>query len=145
VVAGALGVELAGRRGEFMDAIHTAPIWILSLAVLLQLVALIARTEAWHVCVRATGATVGRRRLFRAAGVGCVASVLNGSLGVATRIASLRRTAPRDSPRVPALLAAEVPIISGEITLTALFSFTEIKARSAHPGPSPAASAAHEP
>jgi hypothetical protein len=32
VVAGALGVELAGRRGEFMDAIHTAPIWILSLA-----------------------------------------------------------------------------------------------------------------
>jgi hypothetical protein len=76
------------------------------------------------VCVRATGATVGRRRLFRAASVGCVASVLNGSLGVATRIASLRRTAPRDSPRVPALLAAAVPIISVEITLTALFSFT---------------------
>lgn len=48
VVAGALGVELAGQRGHFMDAIRPAPIWILSLAVLLQLVALIARTEAWH-------------------------------------------------------------------------------------------------
>ncbi|MFZ1995592.1 MAG: lysylphosphatidylglycerol synthase domain-containing protein [Solirubrobacteraceae bacterium] len=124
VVAGALGLELAGRGGQFVDAIRTAPIGILSLAVLLQLVALISRTEAWHVCVRATGATVGRRRLFRAAGVGCLASVLNGSLGVAARIASLRRTAPHESPRVPALLAAEVPIISVEIALTALFSFT---------------------
>ncbi|MGZ4284261.1 MAG: lysylphosphatidylglycerol synthase domain-containing protein [Solirubrobacteraceae bacterium] len=126
VVAGALGVELAGRRGQFMAAIHAAPIWILSLVVLLQLVALIARTEAWHVCVRATGATVGRRPLFRAAGVGYLASLINGSLGVAARIAALRRTAPDDSPHVPALLAAEVPIISVEIALTAVFSFTLI-------------------
>ncbi len=126
VVAGALGVELAGRRGQFTAAIHAAPIWILSLVVLLQLVALIARTEAWHVCVRATGATVGRRPLFRAAGVGYLASVLNGSLGVAARIAALRHTAPRDSPHVPALLAAEVPIISVELALTAIFSFTLI-------------------
>ncbi|MGZ6597664.1 MAG: hypothetical protein ACXVFH_20130 [Solirubrobacteraceae bacterium] len=105
VVAGALGVELAGRRGQFMAAIRTAPIWILSLVVLLQLVALVARTEAWHVCVRATGATVGRRPLFRAAGVDYLASLLNGSLEVAARIAALRRTAPDDSPHVPALLA----------------------------------------
>ncbi len=126
VVAGALGAELAGRRGQFTAAIRTAPIWILSLAVLLQLVALIARTEAWHVCVRATGATVGRRPLFRAAGVGYLASVLNGSLGVAARIAALRRTAPHDSPHVPALVAAEVPIISVEVALTAVFSFTLI-------------------
>jgi uncharacterized membrane protein YbhN (UPF0104 family) len=126
IVAGALGVELAGRRGQFTAAIHAAPIWILSLVVLLQIVALIARTEAWHVCVRATGATVGRRPLFRAAGVGYLASVLNGSLGVAARIAALRSTAPHDSPHVPALLAAEVPIISVEIALTAIFSFTLI-------------------
>ena len=126
VVAGALGVELAGRRGQFMAAIRAAPIWILLLLVLLQLVSLIARTEAWHVCVRATGATVGRRPLFRAAGVGYLASLLNGSLGVAARIATLRRTAPDNSPHVPALLAAEVPIISVEIALTAVFSFTLI-------------------
>jgi hypothetical protein len=124
VVAGALAVELAGQRGQFTAAIHAAPIWILSVVALLQLVALIARTEAWHVCVRATGATVGRRPLFRAAGVGYLASLLNGSLGVAARIAALRRTCPNDSPRVPALLAAEVPIISVEAALTAIFSFT---------------------
>lgn len=126
MVAGALGVELAGRRGQFTAAMHAAPIWILSLVVLLQLVALVARTEAWNVCVRAAGATVGRRPLFRAAGVGYLASVINGSLGVAARIAALRRTAPNDSPHVPALLAAEVPIISVEIALTAIFSFTLI-------------------
>jgi uncharacterized membrane protein YbhN (UPF0104 family) len=126
VVAGALGVALAGRRGQFTAAIHAAPIWILSVVVLLQIVALLARTEAWHVCVRATGATVGRRPLFRAAGVGYLASVINGSLGVAARIAALRRSAPHDSPHVPALVAAEVPIISVEIALTALFSFTLI-------------------
>ena len=96
------------------------------LVVVLQVVALVARTEAWHVCVHATGATVGRRPLFRAAGVGYLASVLNGSLGVAARIAALRRTAPHESPHVPALLAAEVPIISVEIALTAVFSFTLI-------------------
>ena len=126
VVTGALVVALAGRRGQFEAAIHAVPIWILSLVVLLQLVSLIARTEAWFVCVHATGATVGRRPLFRAAGVGYLASVINGALGVATRIAALRRTAPHASPHVPALLAAEVPIISVEIALTAIFSFTLI-------------------
>ena len=126
VVGGVLAAELAGRRGQFEASIHAAPTWTLATLVLLQIVALLARTEAWHVCVRATGATVGRRRLFRAAGVGYLASVINGSLGLAARIASLRRAAPEDSPRVPALLAAEVPIISVEVALTAIFSFTLI-------------------
>jgi hypothetical protein len=87
-------------------------------------VSLLSRTEAWYVCVRATGATVARRMLFRAAGVGYLASVVNGSLGVAARITSLRRTAPDDCPRVPALLAAELPIVAVEVALTAIFSFT---------------------
>jgi hypothetical protein len=126
VVAVALGVELAGRRGQFTSALHAAPIWILSVAMLLQIVALVARTEAWNVCVRATGATVTRRLLFRAAGVGYLASVLNGSLGMAARIASLRRAAPQTSPRVPTLLAAEVPIVSVEVALAAIFCFTLI-------------------
>ena len=124
IVGGALVVELAGRRGQFTAALHAAPIWILSVATVLQIVALLSRTEAWYVCVRATGATVARRVLYRAAGVGYLASVVNGSLGLAARIASLRRSAPETSPPVPALLAAEVPIISVEIALVAIFSFT---------------------
>jgi uncharacterized membrane protein YbhN (UPF0104 family) len=125
-VTGALGVELTGRGGQFTAALHSAPIWILSLAIALQGVSLLARTEAWNVCVRATGATVTRRVLFRAAGFGYLLSLINGSLGLAARIASLRRAAPETSPRIPALLAAEIPIISVEAVLTAMFSFTLI-------------------
>lgn len=40
MVASALGVELAGRRGQFMDAIGAAPIWDPVVGVLFQLVAL---------------------------------------------------------------------------------------------------------
>ncbi len=127
-VTSALVVVLAGRRGQFTTALHALPLWLLVLAVLLQIVALLSRTEAWHVCVRATGATVSRRILYRSAGVGYLASVLNGSLGLAARLTSLRRSAPDTSPRVPALLAAEVPIISVEVALAAIFSFTLVSA-----------------
>ena len=126
VVTGVLGLELAGRRRQFTTALHTAPLWLLAIAALLAVVALLARTEAWYLCVRAAGGTVGRKIMFRAAGVGYLASVLNGSLGVAARVTALRRAAPTNAPRVPTLLAAEVPIISVEIALVAIFSFTLI-------------------
>jgi hypothetical protein len=126
IVTGALGAELSGQRGKFSAALHAAPLSVLLLVMMLQIVALLARSEAWRVCVRAAGGTVSRRVLFSAAGIGYLASVLNGSLGLASRIACLRRVAPDASPRVPALLAAEVPIIAVEVALAALFSFTLI-------------------
>ncbi len=125
-VTGVLGFVLAGHRGQFVAALHSAPISLLAVSVGLQIVALLARSEAWNVCVRAAGGTVPRRLLFRAAGVGYLASVVNGSLGMATRIASLRRVAGDRAPRVPALVAAEVPIITVEVVLAAVFSFTLI-------------------
>jgi uncharacterized membrane protein YbhN (UPF0104 family) len=124
VVTGGLGFLIAGRGGQFIAALRSAPIPVLALAASLQIVALLARSEAWNICVRAAGGTVGRRVLFRAAAVGYVASILNGSFGMAARIASLRRAAPQTSPRVPALMAAEVPIITVELALVAIFSFT---------------------
>jgi hypothetical protein len=122
----ALGVELSGRREQFVTALHAVPITILVLVIVLQLCALLARSEAWFVCVGAAGGTVARRLLFRAAGIGYLASVLNGSLGLAARLTCLRRVAPDTTPRVPALLAAEVPIIAVEVALAAIFSFTLI-------------------
>ncbi|MGO9887859.1 MAG: hypothetical protein ACLP0L_08125 [Solirubrobacteraceae bacterium] len=121
-----LGFVLARRRGQFTAALHTAPVSLLALAAALQIVALLARSEAWNVCVRAAGGTVTRRLLFRAAGIGYLASLVNGSVGMAVRIASLRRIAPQTAPRVPALVAAEVPIITVEVALAAIFSFTLI-------------------
>jgi uncharacterized membrane protein YbhN (UPF0104 family) len=123
-VAAVLSVVLARRHAEFVTALHSASPLLLVVALLLQIVALLARSEAWNVCVRAAGGSVTRRTLFRAAGIGCLASVVNGSVGMAARITSLRRAAPQSTPRVPALVAAEVPIITVEVALAAIFSFT---------------------
>jgi uncharacterized membrane protein YbhN (UPF0104 family) len=119
-----VGVALAPRSGDFGVALRAASPWTLGLAAFLQIVALVARSEAWHVCVRAMGATVSRRRLYRASSVGYVAAVVNGQVGVAARLAALRRTCPRESPKIPALLTAELPILAIEAALAALFSFT---------------------
>jgi len=123
-VAGALAWALAGQRDEFATALGSAPVWVLALAAALQVLALVSRSEAWFASVKAAGGTVSRRRLHRAAGTGNLASVVNVQLGAAARIAVLRRTAPADSPRVPALIAAEVPILTVEATLAAAASFT---------------------
>src|SRR3984957_10478004 len=124
VVAGLLVYVLAGRGSQFSAALRTAPLTLVGLSVLLQIGALLARTEAWTICVRAAGGTVGRRGLFRSAAFGCLASIVNGSVGMAVRVASVRRAAPLTTPRASALVAAEVPIITVELALVALFSFT---------------------
>jgi uncharacterized membrane protein YbhN (UPF0104 family) len=123
-VTGVLVYVLGDRREEFGAALRTAPVLVLLAAVALQIVALVARSEAWHVCVDAAGGTVGRRRLFRAAGMGYLGSQLNSQLGTAARIAVLRRSAPDECPRVPAMIAAEVPILTIEAVLAAVASFT---------------------
>ena len=124
VVGAVLAYVLAGRGAQFSAALRTAPLDLLALSVLLQIGALLARTEAWTICVHAAGGTVGRRVLFRSAAVGCIASIVNGSVGMAVRVASVRRAAPQTTPRASALVAAEVPIITVELALVAIFSFT---------------------
>jgi hypothetical protein len=124
LVAGVLAYVLAGRGAQFSAALGTAPIALLALSVLLQIGALLTRTEAWTICVRAAGGTASRRVLYRSAAFGCLASIVNGSVGMAVRIASVRRAAPTTTPRAPALVAAEVPIITVELALVAIFSFT---------------------
>ena len=123
-VALVLAWALAGRRDEFAAALGSAPVWLLLLAALLQIVALVSRSEAWHASVAAAGGTVTRRRLFGASALGNLASVVNSQLATAARITVLRRSAPDDTPCVSALIAAEVPILSVEIALAALASFT---------------------
>jgi len=124
VVTAALAYVLSDRREEFGTALKAAPLGILLAATALQLLALVSRTEAWHVSVTAAGGTVGRRCLYRAASLGYLGSQLNSHVGTAARIGALRRSAPADSPRVPALIAAEIPILTIEAVLAALASFT---------------------
>lgn len=115
---------LAGRWGQFASAATAAPWWALTAAAALQTASLLARTEAWNVCVHAAGGTVGRRRLYRAAGVGYLGNIVNGEIGFAARIASLRRAAPRETPKAVVIAATEIPIVLMEVGLATLFSFT---------------------
>jgi uncharacterized membrane protein YbhN (UPF0104 family) len=126
IVAGALAIAMIGKHDEFAAALHAAPIWILGIAVVLHICWLVARSEAWNVCVGAAGGRVGRRRLYRAASIGYLGNTFNGHFGMAVRIAALRRSAPADSPRASVLVAAEAPILMVEAALAALMSFTLI-------------------
>ena len=115
---------LAGRRDEFGEALSSAPAWVLGVTALLQIVALVSRSEAWHLTIEAAGGTVARRVLYRASSMQVLGSVVNGHLGVAMRIAALRRSSPETCPKVPTLVAAEFPILAVEAMLAALASFT---------------------
>ena len=97
---------------------------MLLLATALQGVALVSRCEAWRTCVVAAGATISRRRLFHAGGLGNLGSLVNAQVGAASRIAVLRRSGRDEVPHVPALIASEVPILAIEAALAVLASFT---------------------
>src|SRR4051794_1119586 len=126
IVTAVVVIALWGKREDFATAIEKAPLWLLGCAVLLQIIALLTRTEAWRTCVIAAGGTVGRRRLYRASSMGYVGSLVNAQLGTAARIAALRRSAPDESPNVAPLLTAEVPIMVVEGMLAAVASVTLI-------------------
>jgi uncharacterized membrane protein YbhN (UPF0104 family) len=119
-------VLLAGRRHEFAADLSSVALWVLAATVLLQVVALVARSEAWHLSIEAAGGSVARRVLFRASSMQVLGSVVNAHLGVAARIAALRRSSPSVCPQVPTLVAAELPILAVEAALAALTSFTLI-------------------
>jgi uncharacterized membrane protein YbhN (UPF0104 family) len=126
LAAAVLAVVLEGHRDDFATALSRASVGVLALSAALQVVALLARTEAWHRTIEAAGGTVPRRALYRASSMGYVGSMLNAQLGTVARIAALRRSSPVDAPGVATLLAAEVPILAIEAGLAAATSVTLI-------------------
>jgi uncharacterized membrane protein YbhN (UPF0104 family) len=124
IVTAVLVIALWGKRDDFVTALETAALWQLGVAVVLQLVALLTRTEAWRICVLAAGGTIGRRRLYRASSMGFLGNLVNAQLGTAARIAALRRSAPEESPTIAPLITAEVPIMVVEGLLAAIASIT---------------------
>jgi uncharacterized membrane protein YbhN (UPF0104 family) len=125
-VMAALVIGLYDKREAFSESLGAASVTVLAGAVALQVVWLIARSEAWHVCVVAAGGDCGRRPLYRAAAIGYLGNLLNSNFGLAVRITELRRTAPANAPSAGALVAAELPIVVIEIGLAAICSFTLI-------------------
>jgi len=126
-VAAALIFVLRGRHHEFATAASRATPWVLAFAVIGQIVALLARSEAWHLSIREAGGSISRRVLYRASSMQVLGSLLNGQLGVAARIAALRRSSgTQRCPQVSTLIAAEFPILAVEAVLAGLASFTLI-------------------
>jgi uncharacterized membrane protein YbhN (UPF0104 family) len=117
-------VGLWGKRDDFTEAFSSASALVLAVAIGTQVIWLIARSEAWHVCVEAAGGRVDRRRLYRAAAVGYLGNLFNANVGLGVRIAALRRSAPDHSPSPKVLIAAELPILVIEMALAALLCFT---------------------
>ena len=66
VTAAMLAFLLAGRGDEFAAALSGPAAWVLA-DVLLQIVALLARSEARHLSIRVAGGTVDRRVFYRTA------------------------------------------------------------------------------
>jgi hypothetical protein len=122
--AALLAFLLAGRRHGFAAALSGPAVWVLAVTALLQIVALLVRSESWHLTIQAAGGTVDRRVLYRASSIQVLGSVINGQLRVAARIAALRRSSPAVSLEVPTLIAAEFPVLAVEATPAALTSFT---------------------
>jgi uncharacterized membrane protein YbhN (UPF0104 family) len=81
LVAIALAIALAGHGHDFIVALGSAPFWVLGIAVVLHVLWLLARTEAWGVCIEAAGGTLGRRSLYRASSIGYLANIFNGQFG----------------------------------------------------------------
>src|SRR5215210_4727474 len=124
VVAIALAIGLAGHGHEFVVALRSAPIWVLGVAIALHVLWLLARSEAWRVCIEAAGGSISRKRLYHASSLGYLGNIFNGQFGLAVRIAALRRSSPTQCPKAPVLLTAELPIVIVEMGLAAIFSFT---------------------
>jgi uncharacterized membrane protein YbhN (UPF0104 family) len=124
LVIAALAFALHKDRHEFVTALGAAPLWVLGAAIALHVFWLLARSEAWSVCISAAGGSVSRRRLYRASSLGYLANIFNGQFGLAVRIAALRHSAPADSPKPAVLVAAELPVVAVEIALAAICSFT---------------------
>ena len=92
--AAILAFLLAGRRDDFATALSGATAGVLAVTVLLQIVALLARSEAWHLTIEEAGGTVDRRVLYRASSMGVLGGLLNAQAGG-------RRSDRRAAPLVP--------------------------------------------
>ncbi len=128
VASAGLAIIVATKGAQFSTAFASVSPAILAIAVGIELLWIIARVKAWAVCIDAAGGSVKQRTLFRSASLGYLGNLLNPQVGLAVRIAALRRAAPIDAPRASVLATAELPIVIVEAGLAAILSFTLVGA-----------------
>ena len=116
---GVLGAVLWPHADEMWDSAKLVS-WEAGLAlVLLHLVALVLRAEAWEMCVRAAGSPVGRRDLHASSAFRFLAdTIVPTYVGAWVRVAILKKLDPERAPTVGQMVSADVILLLVEAGIT---------------------------
>jgi hypothetical protein len=108
------------RADEVEDALQSVPVWAFAAVVLLHVLTLAARSEAWRLVVAAIDDRVPPRTAVHAANAGAFAAgAVLAHLTLPTRVLLLRRLAADRAPRPAHIAIADAPIFLLELCLTA--------------------------
>ena len=114
---GVLAAVIAPRAGEVADSLGRVGVGSFAAIVLLGCVAMVLRTAAWQVAIRAAGGRVLAVEAHFASSASYVVGLLSPYLGVATRIAVIRNRVPDRSPSTSQQIAAESVLMVVETAL----------------------------
>lgn len=116
---GVLAAVLWPHAGEMWDSAKLVS-WEAGLAlVVLHLVALVLRAEAWEMCVRAAGSPVARRDLHASSAFRFLAdTVVPTYVGAWVRVAILKKLDAERAPTVGQMVTADVILLLVEAGIT---------------------------
>lgn len=121
VVLAILGVIVVRRAHDVRTAIGALPPSVLALAIVLHVVALVLRSEAWGLSLAAVdGRPLPRREVHRANAAAFLAGTLQSQAALPARVAMLRRLAGARAPSTSQICVADAPIFVAELALTAM-------------------------
>jgi hypothetical protein len=122
LATGAATTILLRNGDEIGPALDRISGGLFAAAVLLHLVMLAARSEAWRVVLNASadGRPTPRVPLHAASAVGFVVGAVETPAALPVRMALLRRLAPSDAPGIRAMAFGDAPVFALEICFAAL-------------------------
>jgi hypothetical protein len=120
IIIGLVVWFLGSHWGDVENAVSRMPILLLAAAVLLQLVVIVARLEAWRVCLKGAGYDIGRGLIYGAGSIAFPIAIFNMQLGTGIRLLALRKIAPDKAPPLATMCAAEVPVWGAEAVIGAV-------------------------
>lgn len=119
VAFGVLGVLLWPHADEVWRSAKLVSWEVAGALVVLHLVALLLRAEAWGMCVAAAGSPVGRRDLHSSSAFRFLADTLVPTyVGAWVRIAMLKKLDPVRAPTVGQMVTADVILLLVEAGIT---------------------------
>jgi hypothetical protein len=116
---GAVVALVASNASEVGKALSLATLEQVAALVLLHLLGLVLRAEAWGLCLRAADAPVERRRLHAASSLRFLAdTTVPTYLGAWVRIGILRRLGGERTPTVGQMITADATLLLVEAFIT---------------------------